>query len=53
MGTINQKGNFQFRAEKVGSDTLLSQIIRMVKEAEGSKAPVQHLADRIAAYLFR
>jgi P-type Cu2+ transporter len=47
-GTINQKGNFQFRAEKVGSDTLLSQIIRMVKEAQGSKAPVQHLADRIA-----
>jgi Cu2+-exporting ATPase len=47
-GTINQKGSIQFRAEKVGSDTLLSQIIRMVREAQGSKAPVQHLVDRIA-----
>lgn len=48
-GTINQKGSIQFRAEKVGRDTLLSQIIRMVREAQGSKAPVQHLVDRIAA----
>lgn len=47
-GTINQKGSFQFRAEKVGSDTLLSQIIRMVREAQASKAPVQHLVDKIA-----
>jgi Cu2+-exporting ATPase len=47
-GTINQKGSFQFRADKVGSDTLLSQIIKMVREAQGSKAPVQHLVDRIA-----
>jgi Cu2+-exporting ATPase len=47
-GTINQKGSIHFRAEKVGSDTLLSQIIKMVREAQGSKAPVQHLVDKIA-----
>ncbi len=47
-GTINQKGSFQFKAEKVGADTLLSQIIKMVQEAQGSKAPVQKLVDRIA-----
>ena len=47
-GTINQKGSFQFRAEKVGGDTVLAQIIKMVKEAQGSKAPIQHLVDRIA-----
>jgi len=48
-GTINQKGSFQFKAEKVGSDTLLSQIIKMVQDAQGSKAPVQKLVDKIAA----
>lgn len=47
-GTINQKGSFRFRAEKVGSETLLGQIIRLVQEAQGSKAPVQRLVDRIA-----
>jgi len=47
-GTINQKGSFHFRAEKVGADTLLSSIIRMVQEAQGSKAPVQKLVDKIA-----
>ncbi len=47
-GTINQKGSFQFRAEKVGGDTMLAQIIRMVQDAQGSKAPVQKLVDRIA-----
>ncbi len=47
-GTINQKGSFQFKADKVGSDTLLAQIIRMVQEAQGSKAPVQKMVDRIA-----
>jgi len=47
-GTINQKGSLRFRAEKVGSETMLSQIIRMVREAQGSKAPVQKLVDRIA-----
>ncbi|HVK46863.1 MAG TPA: heavy metal translocating P-type ATPase, partial [Pseudobacter sp.] len=47
-GTINQQGSFRFRAEKVGSETMLASIIRMVQEAQGSKAPVQKLVDRIA-----
>ena len=47
-GTINQKGSFQLTAEKVGSDTILAQIIKMVQEAQGSKAPVQKLVDKIA-----
>ncbi|MCW3464190.1 heavy metal translocating P-type ATPase [Chitinophaga nivalis] len=47
-GTINQKSSFQFEAEKVGTDTLLAQIIKMVQEAQGSKAPVQKLVDKIA-----
>jgi P-type Cu2+ transporter len=47
-GTINQKGSFRFRAEKVGSETRLAQIIRMVQNAQGSKAPVQRLVDKIA-----
>ncbi len=47
-GTINQKGSFRFTAEKVGADTLLAQIIKMVQEAQGSKAPVQKLVDKIA-----
>lgn len=48
-GTMNQKGAFRFRAEKVGGETLLAQIIKMVEEAQGSKAPVQKLVDKIAA----
>ncbi|MDL2230431.1 heavy metal translocating P-type ATPase [Alistipes sp. OttesenSCG-928-L06] len=48
-GTINQKGSFRFRATKVGAQTLLAQIIRLVQDAQGSKAPVQKLADRIAS----
>lgn len=48
-GTINQKGSFRFKAEKVGGDTILAQIIKMVQEAQGSKAPVQHLVDKVAA----
>lgn len=48
-GTINQKGSFHFIAEKVGSETLLSQIIERVQEAQGSKAPVQKLVDKIAS----
>ena len=47
-GTINQRGSFQFKAEKIGSDTMLAQIIKMVQEAQGSKAPVQKLVDKIA-----
>ncbi len=47
-GTINQKGSFQFRAEKVGGETLLAHIIKMVQQAQGSKAPVQKLVDKIA-----
>ncbi len=47
-GTINQKGSFSFVAEKVGKDTLLAQIIKLVQDAQGSKAPVQKLVDKIA-----
>ena len=47
-GTANQKGSLQIRAEQVGSETVLSRIVRMVEEAQGSKAPVQKLADRVA-----
>ena len=47
-GTVNQRGSFRFTAAKVGSETLLAQIIRLVQEAQGSKAPVQKLVDRIA-----
>lgn len=47
-GTINQKGSFKFTAKKVGRETLLSQIIKLVQEAQGSKAPVQQLVDKIA-----
>lgn len=47
-GTVNQKGSFKYIAQKVGSDTLLSQIIKMVQEAQGSKAPVQKIVDKIA-----
>lgn len=47
-GTINQKGSFQFKADKVGGDTVLAQIIKMVQDAQGSRAPVQKLVDKIA-----
>ncbi|KAB7731637.1 heavy metal translocating P-type ATPase [Rudanella paleaurantiibacter] len=47
-GTINQKGSFRMRATKVGNDTMLAHIVRMVQEAQGSKAPVQQLVDKIA-----
>ncbi len=47
-GTINQKGSFRFRAKKVGADTMLAQIIKTVQDAQGSKAPVQKLVDKIA-----
>jgi Cu+-exporting ATPase len=48
-GTINNTGAFTYRASRVGADTLLSQIIRMVEEAQGDKPPIQRLADQIAA----
>lgn len=48
-GTINQNGAFIMTAEKVGKDTVLAQIIRMVQEAQGSKAPVQRIVDRVTA----
>lgn len=47
-GTINQKGSFRFTAVKVGKETMLAQIINMVQDAQGSKAPVQKLVDKIA-----
>lgn len=47
-GTINQKGSFRFTAQKVGSETMLAHIIQMVQNAQGSKAPVQKLVDKIA-----
>lgn len=46
-GTINQKGSFIIRAEKVGGETVLARIIRMVQEAQGSKAPVQRIVDKV------
>ncbi|MCK9448246.1 MAG: heavy metal translocating P-type ATPase [Bacteroidales bacterium] len=48
-GTINQKGSMRFKAEKVGKETMLAHIIKSVQEAQGSKAPVQRLVDKIAA----
>jgi Cu2+-exporting ATPase len=47
-GTINQKGSFRFKAIKVGKETMLAQIIKMVRDAQDSKAPVRKLADKIA-----
>jgi Cu+-exporting ATPase len=49
-GTVNGTGSFTMRAERVGSDTLLAQIVRMVSEAQRSRAPIQKLADMVAAY---
>ena len=49
-GTVNGTGSFVMRAERVGSDTLLAQIVRMVGEAQRSRAPIQRLADRVAAW---
>ena len=49
-GTINRTGTFLFEAKRVGKDTTLSQIIRLVEEAQGSKAPIQRFADQVASY---
>jgi Cu+-exporting ATPase len=48
-GTVNRTGSFVFRASRVGADTTLAQIVRLVEEAQGSRAPIQRLADRVAA----
>ena len=48
-GTINQKGAFRIKADKTGQDTVLAQIIRMVQDAQGSKAPVQNMVDKVAS----
>src|SRR3546814_8803064 len=48
--TINKTGAFTFRATKVGEDTVLAQIIRMVEEAQGSKLPIQALVDKVTAW---
>jgi len=48
--TINKVGSFTFKAEKVGSETALAQIVKLVEEAQGSKAPIQKLADKVSAY---
>ena len=49
-GTINKTGSFEFTATRVGSETTLSQIIRLVEDAQGSKAPIQAVADKISAW---
>ncbi len=49
-GTLNKTGSFKFRAAKVGKDTALANIIRMVKDAQGSKAPIQRVADIVSGY---
>lgn len=48
--TVNKEGGFVFEATKVGRDTMLAQIVRLVQEAQGSKAPIQRLADRVSSY---
>src|SRR5918994_4337831 len=48
--TINRAGSFRFRATRIGRDTALAQIVRMVEEAQGSKAPIQRLVDRVSAH---
>jgi Cu+-exporting ATPase len=49
-GTLNTSGSFRFEATRVGRDTVLAQIVRLVQEAQGSKAPIQRLADVVASY---
>ena len=49
-GTVNGTGTFIMRAEKVGRETLLAQIVRLVSEAQRSRAPIQRLADKVSSY---
>jgi Cu+-exporting ATPase len=49
-GSVNQAGSFQMRARRIGSDTLLAQIVRLVAQAQRSRAPIQRLADQVAAW---
>ena len=49
-GTINTTGSFTFRATRVGADTVLAQIVRMVEEAQGAKLPIQALVDRVTLW---
>ncbi len=49
-GTVNERGSFTFRAEKVGADTTLAHIAKMVQHAQGSKAPIQGLADKVSSF---
>ena len=49
-GPINKTGSFEFIADKVGAESMLARIIQLVEDAQGSKAPIQALADRISAY---
>ena len=49
-GTINGRGSFVMRAEKVGADTMLAHIVQMVAEAQRSRAPIQRLADTVSGY---
>ena len=48
--TINKTGSFRFRASRVGSDTMLAQIVQLVQEAQGSKAPIQRVADQVTGW---
>jgi Cu+-exporting ATPase len=49
-GTLNKTGSFRFTATKVGKDTALATIIKMVKDAQGSKAPIQRVVDTVSGY---
>ena len=49
-GTLNNTGSFVMEAERVGSETVLAQIVQMVSEAQRSRAPIQRLADKVAGY---